>query len=619
MEGGVRLPDRRAVQAARRLLRLRARALHPRRGLRSRRPPRLQAALRQGLHLPRQLHGQLGPRLALGDLRPRGREPRGRGHPVLDRLPGRGRRPRADRGHGAPGDDAGRHGRRREPRRRALRRPPRLPLRPAPGRPPPADHRRRARRPRVRHRGAEDHARPRPQRLRDRAPPRARGDRRDRPRRAHERGGGALRRPHRGRGPGGGGRGAARAGPAARRAALRALGAVLPPLRRADRAADLAAVVLPHGRAGQAGDRGGRARPGPDRPRPVEAGLPRLDARDPALVRLAPALVGAPDPGLVLRRLRGDDRRRVRAAALRRLRRRAAPGGGRARHLVQLGDLALRDARLARGDARAARLLPDQLPHHRARDPLPLGGADDHDRDRVRRRRPLPRRLRPLGDPGPRRAAHVEEPRHRDRPAAGDRRARRRRAALRPAGDVLDPGRALLRRQGPAGRRPREQALEREPIDLAELQIPAGQSDPEATQGQGPASVRPRPVRVEDRWILSRLERTIASVTEKLEAYDFAHAVQECLRLPLARPLRLVPGDRQAAPLRRRGGGLRDPAAGAGAGAGAAAPDDAVRHRGDLVLPPGPARAPGRAPVPGRRGGAPRRGPPRPTSRAGSP
>jgi valyl-tRNA synthetase len=33
--------------------------------------------------------------------------------------------------------------------------------------------------------------------------------------------------------------------------------------------------------------------------------------------------------------------------------------------------------------------------------------------------------------------------------------------------------------------------------------------------------------RVEDRWILSRLERTIASVTEKLEAYDFAHAAQD--------------------------------------------------------------------------------------------
>jgi valyl-tRNA synthetase len=41
------------------------------------------------------------------------------------------------------------------------------------------------------------------------------------------------------------------------------------------------------------------------------------------------------------------------------------------------------------------------------------------------------------------------------------------------------------------------------------------------------AEPAPRPVCVEDRWILSRLERTIASVTEKLETYDFAHAVQE--------------------------------------------------------------------------------------------
>jgi valyl-tRNA synthetase len=36
-----------------------------------------------------------------------------------------------------------------------------------------------------------------------------------------------------------------------------------------------------------------------------------------------------------------------------------------------------------------------------------------------------------------------------------------------------------------------------------------------------------RPTRVEDRWILSRLETTIASVTAKLEEYDFAHAAQE--------------------------------------------------------------------------------------------
>ncbi|HET9197686.1 MAG TPA: valine--tRNA ligase [Solirubrobacterales bacterium] len=40
-------------------------------------------------------------------------------------------------------------------------------------------------------------------------------------------------------------------------------------------------------------------------------------------------------------------------------------------------------------------------------------------------------------------------------------------------------------------------------------------------------SPAPRPTGPEDRWILSKLERTIASVTEKLETYDFAHAVQE--------------------------------------------------------------------------------------------
>jgi valyl-tRNA synthetase len=38
---------------------------------------------------------------------------------------------------------------------------------------------------------------------------------------------------------------------------------------------------------------------------------------------------------------------------------------------------------------------------------------------------------------------------------------------------------------------------------------------------------RPSPERIEDRWILSRLERTIASVTGKLDSYDFAHAATE--------------------------------------------------------------------------------------------
>jgi valyl-tRNA synthetase len=42
-----------------------------------------------------------------------------------------------------------------------------------------------------------------------------------------------------------------------------------------------------------------------------------------------------------------------------------------------------------------------------------------------------------------------------------------------------------------------------------------------------PIEAGPCPARSEDRWILSRLERTIASVSAKLEEYDFAHAAAE--------------------------------------------------------------------------------------------
>ena len=143
----------------------------------------------QGPHLPRPLHGQLGPGHALGDLRPRGRGARGDRHALPHRLPARGRRGRDRRRDRAPRDDARRHRGRGEPRRRAL--PPpvgKTAILPLVGRPP-ADHRRRLRQDRLRHRRAEDHARPRPQRLRDRPPPRPRGDQRHRRGRPHDRGG----------------------------------------------------------------------------------------------------------------------------------------------------------------------------------------------------------------------------------------------------------------------------------------------------------------------------------------------------------------------------------------------------------------------------------------------
>jgi valyl-tRNA synthetase len=67
---------------------------------------------------------------------------------------------------------------------------------------------------------------------------------------------------------------------------------------------------------------------------------------------------------------------------------------------------------------------------------------------------------------------------------------------------------------------------------LLNCKFEQNQSDVNARQGQvlageGQGTIKPRPTCTEDRWLLSRLERTIASVTEKLEAYDFSHAVQE--------------------------------------------------------------------------------------------
>ncbi|MQA74449.1 MAG: valine--tRNA ligase [Solirubrobacterales bacterium] len=77
---------------------------------------------------------------------------------------------------------------------------------------------------------------------------------------------------------------------------------------------------------------------------------------------------------------------------------------------------------------------------------------------------------------------------------------------------------------------------------------------------QAPARVAPglasRPDRVEDRWIVSRLQRTIGSVTESIEEYDFAHATlgfysffwsELCdWYLEIVKP-RLYEGDRDAA------------------------------------------------------------------------
>ena len=116
------------VPAPGRLAGLRRRALHARRALRDGGAEGLRRPVRQGRDLPRQLPRQLGPGQPLGDLRPRGRGARGRGHALPRRLPAGGRVRGGGGRHRAPGDDAGRHRRRRASRRRPLP-PPRRPRR----------------------------------------------------------------------------------------------------------------------------------------------------------------------------------------------------------------------------------------------------------------------------------------------------------------------------------------------------------------------------------------------------------------------------------------------------------------------------------------------------------
>ena len=256
----------------------------------------------------------------------------------------------------AAGDDPRRRRRRGPSGRRALSRRDRPRGRRPGRRAARARDRRRARRARVRHGRAQGHARPRPDRLRDRARPRPRDADRDRAGRpAHGRG-------LRGRDAGGGRRADRRlargARPAREARALPPLGGDVRALPLADRAARLAPVVVPDGRARAPGDRGAAraARPLPPRePAPLRDRVPRAGAR---LVRLAAALVGPPDPDLDVRR-RAPDLRVAAAGGVRRVRLgRARARPRRARHLVQLRALAVRDARLARVDAGARALLP---------------------------------------------------------------------------------------------------------------------------------------------------------------------------------------------------------------------------------------------------------------------
>ena len=161
----------------------------------------------------------------------------------------------------------------------------------------------------------------------------------------------------------------------------------------------------------------------------------------------------------------------------------------------------------------AARLLSDRRALDRARHPLPLGRAHGDARDRVHRRAAVLRRLQPRDDPGPRRPPDVEVARQRRRSARADRPARRRRDALRAAGDVLDAGRALLGREDRAGPPAGEQALQRLAARAAA-----------AAGGRRASGERRAAAGGRGRWILSRLQRAKAGTARAIEAFEFHRA-----------------------------------------------------------------------------------------------
>ena len=212
----------------------------------------------------------------------------------------RGQRRAHRRRHDAARDDAGRHRRRGASRRSQVEAPGRQARHPAAGRPAHPDRGRRVFRSGEGLGRGQDHAGARLQRLRGRPSPQARGDLDLRQVRAAERqGAGEVSRPRplrgaqAGRGRHGGG------GPGRQDRTAHPHRPLWRPRRRAGRAVPDRAMVRRCQEARRGADRGGARRPREVRARARARRLLPLDGEHRALVHLAPAVVGPPDPGMV--------------------------------------------------------------------------------------------------------------------------------------------------------------------------------------------------------------------------------------------------------------------------------------------------------------------------------
>ena len=160
------------------------------------------------------------------------------------------------------------------------------------------------------------------------------------------------------------------------------------------------------------GDRRGRERRGPLRPRAVGQHLQPVDEQHPGLVHLAPALVGPPDPGLVRRptascsspaaKPRPAPRPRPPATAARCTRDEDVLDTWFSSALVPFSTLGWP------AKTPGARPVPAlERAGHRLRHHLLLGRPDDHDDHALHRQGAVPRRLHPR--PGARRAGQEDE------------------------------------------------------------------------------------------------------------------------------------------------------------------------------------------------------------------